>query len=70
MPFSHQTVLHRTLKKRLKDYDYDRDVGGVIYLYLRGLNANCKDGVSSGVFYTKVDKNIIEKLDALLEDRD
>lgn len=63
-------VLHRTLKKRLKDYDYDRDVGGVIYLYLRGLNANCKDDVSSGVFYTKVDKNIIEKLDALLEDRD
>lgn len=32
-------ALHRFLKQRKKEsYDYQRDVGGVIYLYLRGLD--------------------------------
>ncbi len=29
-------ALHRQLKARLADYDYDRHVGGALYLFLRG----------------------------------
>lgn len=32
-------ALHRLLKQRLKDrYDYDKDVGGIIYLFMRGVD--------------------------------
>jgi len=30
-------ALHRHLRARLRDYDYDRDFGGVFYVFLRGL---------------------------------
>jgi exodeoxyribonuclease V beta subunit len=29
-------ALHRLLRSRLPDYDYERDVGGAVYLFLRG----------------------------------
>ena len=29
-------ALHRLLRSRLPDYDYDRDVGGALYFFLRG----------------------------------
>jgi hypothetical protein len=32
-------ALHRLLKARLPDYDYDRHVGGAVYLFLRGSGA-------------------------------
>jgi exodeoxyribonuclease V beta subunit len=32
-------ALHRQLKARLADYDYDRHVGGALYLFLRGTRA-------------------------------
>ncbi len=31
-------ALHRYLRHRLADYDYDRHFGGVIYLFLRGMD--------------------------------
>ncbi|WP_157956790.1 exodeoxyribonuclease V subunit beta [Salinicola halimionae] len=31
-------ALHRLLKSRLEDYDYDRHVGGACYVFLRGLS--------------------------------
>ncbi|MBE0834417.1 PD-(D/E)XK nuclease family protein, partial [Escherichia coli] len=32
-------ALHRQLKARLPDYDYDRHMGGAVYLFLRGARA-------------------------------
>lgn len=31
-------ALHRYLRHRIADYDYDRHFGGVIYLFLRGVD--------------------------------
>ncbi|GLR63590.1 exodeoxyribonuclease V subunit beta [Marinospirillum insulare] len=55
-------ALHRLLKARLPDYDYDQHVGGAIYVFLRGMNAK----LSEGLFCDKPPKALIEKLDALL----
>ncbi|MEL0625232.1 hypothetical protein V6238_19490, partial [Marinomonas arenicola] len=30
-------ALHRLLKQRLPNYDYDTHVGGVVYLFFRGM---------------------------------
>lgn len=53
-------ALHRLLKTRLADYDYDRDLGGAVYLFLRGINAP-----GAGVYGEKPPKTAIEALDAL-----
>ncbi|WP_024872074.1 exodeoxyribonuclease V subunit beta [Tolumonas lignilytica] len=54
-------ALHRYLRCRLPDYDYDRHIGGVCYLFLRGMNGEA----GSGVYATKPDKQHIAALDAL-----
>ncbi len=54
-------ALHRLLKVRLSDYDYDRHVGGAVYLFLRGIHAP-----STGVFCDKPPRTLIETLDTLL----
>jgi exodeoxyribonuclease V beta subunit len=54
-------ALHRYLRYRIPDYDYDRHVGGVCYLFLRGMNGDA----GSGVYATKPAKNHIAALDAL-----
>lgn len=55
-------ALHRLLKARLKDYDYERDVGGAVYLFLRGVN---KSG--QGVYMDKPPAALIYKLDNLFK---
>ena len=52
-------ALHRLLKARLPDYDYDRHVGGAIYLFLRGVQS-----ASGGVFHARPPRAVIEALDA------
>jgi exodeoxyribonuclease V beta subunit len=52
-------ALHRLLKSRLRGYDYDRHVGGAVYLFVRGINAT-----SRGVHFEKPPKQLIERLDA------
>ena len=39
------TALHRWLKSRDPHYDYERDVGGALYLFVRGLDAEGSNGV-------------------------
>ncbi|MFC6668907.1 PD-(D/E)XK nuclease family protein [Marinobacterium aestuariivivens] len=56
-------ALHRLLRQRLPDYDYDRDVGGVFYLFLRGMRAD--DPVRLGVFHCKPERGLVESLDRL-----
>ena len=63
-------ALHRMLKLRKPDYDYDKDIGGVLYLYLRGLKRpgiDIASETSSGVFFTKPSLKLIEKLDAAFD---
>ncbi|MFM1988932.1 MAG: RecBCD enzyme subunit, partial [Pseudomonadota bacterium] len=53
-------ALHRLLRARLPDYDYDRHVGGAVYLYLRGA-----DAPGHGVHAERPPKALIEALDRL-----
>ncbi|WP_346948660.1 exodeoxyribonuclease V subunit beta [Dyella sp.] len=53
-------ALHRQLRARLPDYDYERHVGGVLYLYLRGL-----DGEGHGVHYERLPLRLVEAMDRL-----
>jgi ATP-dependent exoDNAse (exonuclease V) beta subunit (contains helicase and exonuclease domains) len=57
-------ALHRLLKVRLPDYDYDRHVGGALYLFLRGMSAP-----SGGVFAARPSREMIETLDAAFAGR-
>ncbi|WP_261816797.1 exodeoxyribonuclease V subunit beta [Vibrio gallicus] len=52
-------ALHRFLKSRILDYDYQTHFGGVYYLFLRGM-----DGSGDyGVFNTKPNQALLEQLD-------
>jgi len=55
-------ALHRFLRLRLPDYDYDQHIGGGYYLFLRGLHSQG----SEGQFFAKPSKTLIESLDALI----
>ena len=53
-------ALHRMLKLRLPDYDYDRHVGGALYLFLRG-----SQSPGRGVHAERPSRALIEALDRL-----
>ena len=55
-------ALHRQLKARLRDYDYDRHVGGALYLFLRGTRAE-----SRGVYFARPPRELIERLDRMFQ---
>lgn len=55
-------ALHRQLQVRLNDYDYDRHMGGALYLFLRGSRA---DG--QGIHHARPPRVLIEALDALFK---
>ena len=42
-------ALYKYLQSRLPDFDYDRHIGGVFYLFVRGI----RSGASQGIFYRK-----------------
>jgi len=53
-------ALHRQLRARLPGYDYERHMGGVAYLYLRGV-----DGAGHGVHVERLPKALIDAMDRL-----
>jgi exodeoxyribonuclease V beta subunit len=55
-------ALHRLLKARLPDYDYDQHIGGAVYLFLRGV-----ESPGGGAFSDKPPRTLIEQLDALFD---
>ena len=58
-------ALHRQLKVRLgAAYDYERDIGGALYLFVRGLH-----GPAAGLHFDKPPRILIEALDALFVGR-
>jgi len=55
-------ALHRLLKSRLDDYDYEQHIGGVFYTFLRGMQGEH----NAGSYFTKPKFELIDKLDKLL----
>lgn len=55
-------ALHRYLRHRLADYDYQRHFGGVIYLFLRGVEALCP---GNGIFACRPEQQLVEGMDLL-----
>lgn len=58
-------ALHRFLKLRIKDYEYEKDFGGVFYLFVRGLDPRKAE---SGVYFDKPSNNIINQMDDLFKE--
>ena len=56
-------ALHRYLGLRLPGYDYDRHMGGALYLFLRGMRPTL--GPARGVFHTRPTLGLIQHLDRL-----
>ena len=59
------TALHRMLRLRLPDYDYDRHIGGAFYLFLRGMRP---DAPGSGVYRDRPSRACIEAIDVCFRD--
>jgi exodeoxyribonuclease V beta subunit len=55
-------ALHRYLRHRLPDYDYQRHFGGVIYLFLRGVDAQHP---GNGIFACRPQEPLVEGMDLL-----
>jgi len=53
-------ALHRFLRSRISNYQYQTHFGGVYYLFLRGMP-------DQGIFYHRPQQEFIEKLDQLFE---
>ncbi|WP_318837057.1 MULTISPECIES: exodeoxyribonuclease V subunit beta [unclassified Providencia] len=57
-------ALHRYLKQRMPNYDYETHFGGVYYLFLRGID-NIHS--SNGIFFYRPIEPFIEALDSLFK---
>ena len=55
-------ALHRLLKLRITDYDYDRHIGGAVYMFLRGAQNS-----SQGLHQVRPPRELIETLDLLFQ---
>ncbi|MBC3435277.1 exodeoxyribonuclease V subunit beta [Pseudomonas sp. BW16M2] len=53
-------ALHRQLRARLPDYDYDRHVGGAVFIFLRGITS-----AGHGLYHARPPRVLIEQLDAM-----
>ena len=53
-------ALHRYLELRLDNYDYDTHIGGVYYLFIRGMHPD--HGSTYGVFFDRPPKAVIQSL--------
>lgn len=52
-------AVKRWLETKIRDFDYDRHLGGVIYVFLRGV----REELESGIYVKKPSKEKIEALD-------
>ncbi|MBL1321208.1 MAG: exodeoxyribonuclease V subunit beta [Methylophaga sp.] len=58
-------ALHRYLKLRIADYQPGKHLGGVYYLFIRGMKA---DWGQSGIYADKLELSVLEAFDAYLDD--
>jgi exodeoxyribonuclease V beta subunit len=66
----YSVVLHRYLRWRLPDYAPERHLGGVLYLFVRGMVGPATpvvDGVPCGVFSWQPPVALVEDLSAILD---
>jgi exodeoxyribonuclease V beta subunit len=64
------TALHRYLRWRLPGYDPERNLAGVLYLFLRGMvgaDAPTIDGTPSGVFAWRAPAALVVELSDVLD---
>jgi exodeoxyribonuclease V beta subunit len=62
----YEVALHRFLRWRMPDYDPARHLGGIAYLFVRGMAGPRSDGTTPGVFTWRPPANLITTLsDAL-----
>ncbi|MCP5077076.1 MAG: exodeoxyribonuclease V subunit beta [Psychromonas sp.] len=54
-------ALHRLLKSRIANYDYETHIGGVYYTFIRGMQADSE----CGIYFNKPDFALIDGLDKL-----
>jgi exodeoxyribonuclease V beta subunit len=60
-------ALHRYLKARKANYDYDAHIGGYLYLFVRGVRPAWRDGAApAGVHARTPGRALVEALDALM----
>ena len=57
-------ALHRYLRLRLPDYEPEKHLGGVYYLFIRGMKP---EWGQAGIFYDKPSIDLLEKLDHYLQ---
>jgi exodeoxyribonuclease V beta subunit len=57
-------AVHRHLRRRVRDYAYERDFGGIYYLFVRGMAPG--RGRETGVAFERPSAALIEALDTLL----
>lgn len=65
-------ALHRFLQHRLADYDYDKHIGGAVYLFVRGMKdeaPRAADGLCNGAFFDRPPKAAIEAMADALQPR-
>ena len=55
-------ALHRFLLSRMKDYSYERNFGGVYYLFVRGMS----EGSKNGIYFNLPDFNTVQALEDFL----
>jgi exodeoxyribonuclease V beta subunit len=63
-------ALHRYLRWRLEDYDPDRHLAGVLYLFLRGMagpDTPVIDGSPCGVFAWRPPGDLVQALSDVLD---
>ncbi|MBE8215613.1 MAG: exodeoxyribonuclease V subunit beta [Endozoicomonadaceae bacterium] len=62
-------AVHRLLKNKLPHYSYEKNMGGVLYLFIRGMPndkpLNSNKNTPSGVFFTRPSYQLINALDQL-----
>ncbi len=58
-------ALYKFLKQRLPEFEYNQHFGGVLYLFLRGIDS---EQPGSGVFFDKPKEEIIKRIATLMED--
>jgi exodeoxyribonuclease V beta subunit len=61
-------AVHRYLRRRVRDYTYERDFGGTYYLFVRGMAP--ERGSETGVAFERPSAAVIEALDGLLSGDD
>jgi len=63
--YLYSTAVYRFLKRRVPNFDYERDFGGAYYVFLRGVRPDPES--RSGLYFEKPPLEIIRKLDAFFD---